>query len=311
MPSIVRAGGLLMKTWIRRSIATAVGIAVLGAAGLALGAYLGDRKSMRRVDVAVAPVAIPADAASVERGRYLYATRGCTDCHGTDGAGRAFIDDGGLYAKAPHISPGPGSVVASYRAEDWVRTIRHGVKPDGRPLFIMPSEDYNRLSDVDLGALIGYLKQMAPAQGGPLVARIPPLVKTLYAAGVIRDAAEKIDHALPPAAPVVEDGSATQGAYVANGCIGCHGPRLSGGKIPGGPPAWPPAANLTPGEGSALARYAGVDAFAAMLRTGKRPDGSAVSPVMPFGSLREMNDTEIKALYAHLKRLAPVAAGNR
>ena len=127
---------------------------MLGAAGLALGAYLGDRKSMRRIDVAVAPVAIPADAASVERGRYLYATRGCTDCHGTDGAGRAFIDDGGLYAKAPHISPGPGSVVASYRAEDWVRTIRHGVKPDGRPLFIMPSEDYNRLSDVDLGALI-------------------------------------------------------------------------------------------------------------------------------------------------------------
>ena len=48
-----------------------------------------------------------------------------------------------------------------------------------------------------------------------------------------------------------------------------------------------------------------------MLHTGKRPDGSAVSPVMPFGSLREMNDTEVKALYAHLKRLAPVAAGNR
>jgi mono/diheme cytochrome c family protein len=300
-----------MKKWIRRTFAAVAGLAVLGVAGVALGAYLGDRKSMRRVDVAVAPVAIPADAASIERGRYLFATRGCTDCHAGNGGGRAFIDDGGLYAKAPNITPGPGNVVASYRAQDWVRTIRHGVKPDGRPLFIMPSEDYNRLTDGDLGALVAYVKQLPPVAGEGLVAKIPPLVKTLYAAGVIRDAAEKIDHRLPPTASVGEDGSAAHGAYVANGCIGCHGAHLSGGRIPGAPPAWPPAANLTPGEGSAMARYASVDQFVAMLRSGKRPDGSAVSGVMPFGSLRELNDTEAKALYAHLKRLAPLAAGNR
>jgi mono/diheme cytochrome c family protein len=300
-----------MKRWIKRTLAGLAGLVVLGAAGLALGAYLGDRKTMRHVEVAVQPVAIPGDEASVEHGRYLYATRGCADCHGPDGGGRAFVNDGGLYVKAPNISPGPGSVVAAYRPQDWVRTVRHGVKPGGRPLFIMPSEDYNRLTDADLGALVAYVKQLAPVAGSGLEARIPPLVKTLYAAGVIRDAAEKIDHALPPSAPVAEDGSAAHGAYVANGCIGCHGERLSGGKIPGAPPAWPAAANLTPGEGSAMARYANADQFVAMLRSGKRPDGTAVSAVMPFSSLREMNDTEAKALYAHLKRLAPVPAGNR
>jgi cytochrome c553 len=94
-------------------------------------------------------------------------------------------------------------------------------------------------------------------------------------------------------------------------CIGCHGERLSGGKIPGGPPDWPAAANLTPGDGSAMTRYASADQFVAMLRSGKRPDGTAVSPVMPFTSLRELNDNDAKALYAHLKRLAPVAAGKR
>jgi hypothetical protein len=73
----------------------------------------------------------------------------------------------------------------------------------------MPSEDYNRLTDADLGALVAYVKRLAPAAGEGLVARIPPLVKTLYAVGVIRDAAEKIDHRLPPSAPVAEDGSAT------------------------------------------------------------------------------------------------------
>jgi len=299
-----------MNKWIKRSLVGVVGLAVLAAAGLATGAYLGDRKSQRQVPVAVTPVSIPTDAASLERGRYLYSTRGCTECHAASGAGRAFINDGkGMFAKAPNISPGPGNVVAQYKPEDWVRTIRHGVKPDGRPLFIMPSEDYSRLTDADLGAMIAYVKQLPPISGEGLVVEVPMLVKTLYAAGVIRDAAEKIDHTLPPAQPVAAGVSPQHGAYVANMCIGCHGAQLSGGKIPGAPPDWPAAANLTSGDGSAMARYASADQFVAMLRNGKRPDGGAISQVMPFESLRELNDTDAQALYLHLKALPPMAMG--
>jgi len=301
-----------MNKWVKRTIVVIVGVVVLGAAGLALGSYLGDRKSQRHIDLDVAAVALPADPASLDRGRYLYTTRGCADCHGADGAGKAFIDDGhGMYAKSPNISTGPGNVVAAYRAQDWVRTIRHGVKPDGRPVFIMPSDDYNRLTDSDLGALIAYVKQLPPASGDGLVTLIPALVKTLYAAGVIRDAAEKIDHTLPPAMPVPAEVSAAHGAYVATMCVGCHGAHLSGGKIPGGPPSWPAAANLTPGEGSAMTRYVNAEQFIAMLKNGKRPDGSEVSKVMPFGSLRELSDVDANALYLHLKSLPPVAMGNR
>jgi mono/diheme cytochrome c family protein len=301
-----------MNKWIKRSLLSLAGVAALSVAGLATGAWLGDRKAQRQVMVTVTPVDIPTDTASLERGRYLYSTRGCTECHGASGAGRAFINDGkGMFAKAPNISTGPGNVVAKYQPEDWVRTIRHGVKPDGRPLFIMPSEDYNRLTDADLGALVAYVKQLAPISGAGLVVEVPMLVKTLYAAGVIRDAAEKIDHTLPPAQPVAASVSPQHGAYVANMCIGCHGARLSGGKIPGGPPDWPAAANLTPGDGSAMARYANADQFVAMLRSGKRPDGGAVSAVMPFESLRELSDTDAQALYLHLKALPPVTAGMR
>jgi mono/diheme cytochrome c family protein len=301
-----------MKRWIKRLALAILGLLVLGSAALALGAYLGERKTQRQIDVAVQAVPIPNDAASLERGRYLFASRGCAECHDAHGGGRAFVDDpGSLYIKAPNISPGPGSVVAAYRPEDWVRTIRHGVKPDGRPVFIMPSEDYNRLTDADLGAIVAYVKQLAPASGGGLDARVPALVKTLYAIGVVKDAAEKIDHRLPPAAPVPAQVSPAHGAYVANMCIGCHGAQLSGGKIPGAPPQWPAAANLTPGEGSAMTHYASADQFVAMLRTGKRPDGSAVSTVMPFSSLRALNDVDAQALYLHLRGLPPVAAGNR
>jgi mono/diheme cytochrome c family protein len=301
-----------MNKWIKRGVFGVVGLAILGAGGLALGSYLGDRKAARRVDVPVAPVAIPTDAAALERGRYLYASRGCADCHGANGGGKAFIDDGGgLFVKAPNISPGPGGVVAGYTPQDWVRIVRHGVKPSGQPAFVMPSEDYNRLSDADLGALVAHVRQLPPASGTRMVARIPPMVKTLYAAGLIRDAAEKIDHTLPPSPPVMEDGSVRHGAYVASMCIGCHGATLAGGKIPGGPPDWPAAANLTPGEGSGMQAYASADQFVAMLRTGKRPDGTEVSGVMPFSSLRELNDADASALYAHLKTLAPLPLGQR
>jgi hypothetical protein len=47
-----------------------------------------------------------------------------------------------------------------------------------------------------------------------------------------------------------------------------------------------------------------------MLRSGKRPDGSAIS-VMPFASLGVLDDTDARALYLHLKALPAVAAGNR
>ncbi|WP_372657847.1 c-type cytochrome [Hydrogenophaga sp.] len=300
-----------MKPWIRRSLAGVLGLAVFGAAGLALGAWLGDRKAQRHIEVAVQAVAIPQDSFSMERGRYLYASRGCIECHGANGAGRTFIDDGSLMVHAPNISSGPNSLVNAYTATDWVRTLRHGIKPDGRPLFVMPSEDYNRLTDTDLGALVAYVRQLPPAEGPGFSARVPALVKALYGVGLIQDAAEKIDHRLPPTPELLADGSELHGAYVANTCIGCHGARLSGGRIPGSPPSWPAAANLTPGDGSAMVHYADAEQFIAMLRSGRRPDGSEVSPVMPFASLRELNEADALALYAHLKRLPPVAAGQR
>ena len=301
-----------MNKWVKRGGFAVLGLIALGASTLVVGTQLGQRKMNRIVSVNVAALTLPTDAASIEHGRYLYMSRGCTECHGVDGAGKDVVNDGkGMHVRAPNITPGPGNVVAKYDVTDWVRTLRHGVKPDGRPAIVMPSEDYARLTDADLGAMVAYLRQMPPASGTAAVLELPPLVKTLYAAGVVHDAAEVIDHTLPPSAPVPVAASAEHGAYVINSCIGCHGAKLSGGKIPGAPPEWPAAANLTPGEGSAMKHYPSAEAFAAMLKTGKRPDGSEVSKVMPFIALKEMNDTDVRAMYLHLKTLPPVAAGNR
>jgi hypothetical protein len=72
-------------------------------------------------------------------------------------------------------------------------------------------------------------------------------------------------------------------------------------------PDWPPAPRLAPGPGSAMARYDTPARFAAMMRSGKRPDGSAVSAVMPFTTLRNLSDTDLDAIYAYLSALAPAA----
>ena len=127
---------------------------------------------------------------------------------------------------------------------------------------------------------------------------------------MVQDAFEKIDHTLPSAQPIPVAVSPAHGSYVANMCIGCHGPGLSGGKIPGGPPDWPAAANITPGELSAMARYPNAASFVNMLRSGKRPDGTEIG-VMPFGSLRELNDVDAQALYAFLGTVPARSAGSR
>ena len=141
---------------------------------------------------------------------------------------------------------------------------------------------------------------LAPTKGEAARFELPLLVKALYAADIVKDAAQRIDHRLPPATPVAEGPTATHRAYVANMCRGCHGEALKGGPIPGAPPDWPPAANLT--AMATYATYDSLDKFRAMLKSGKRPGGEAIK-VMPFPSLGALNDTDVQALYAFLRTL--------
>ncbi len=294
-----------MNKWARRIGWLLLALLCAGSILALAGKTLGERKMARTVAVPPSLLAVRPDHARIEQGRYLFNTRGCADCHGVHGAGKTVIADGAMLVISPNISPGENSVTRHYLAADWVRTVRHGVKPDGRPVMVMPSDDYNRLTDPDMAALLAYLTQLPPMPGHVAVTEFPTAAKALYAVGALKDAAEKIDHSLPPSKPVAAEISPAHGAYVANTCMGCHGPQLAGGKIPGAPPTWPPTANLTPGKGSVMPRYPSAEVFMATLRSGKRPDGSAISEVMPFASLKQMNDTDLRALYAYLKTLPP------
>jgi mono/diheme cytochrome c family protein len=298
-----------MGKWLKRGGIAAAVLVALAAVAVFAGLQLADRRMARQVAVQVKPVTLAGDEAALLRGKYLFASRGCVDCHGAAGTGRVFVDNGSdLRIKGPNITTGSGGVVASYSVEDWVRAIRHGVSPQGRPLMVMPSEDYNRFTDADLAALVAYVKSLPPAQGTPAEVKLPLPALVAYGFGAIQDAAAKIDHSLPPATAVAEGVNLQHGAYVANMCLGCHGEKLAGGKVPGGPPDWPAAANLTPAANSGMAPYADPEAFVKMFKTGMRPDGTKIQ-VMPFESLREMNDTDVRALHLYLKSLPPRRQG--
>jgi cytochrome c553 len=286
----------------------AVALVIIGA-GIAV--YFSSASKLKKTHlVAVRPVAIPTDSAALARGRHIAETRGCIDCHGSDYAGAKVIDDpamGRLYGS--NLTKGKGGKTVSFKDEDWVRAIRHGVASDGRGLVLMPSAEYAHFTDQDLGSVIAFLKTVPAVDRDSVLLAPGPVTRVLLATNKLKLAADEIDHVNLRPPTVMPGVTLDYGRYLSVGCTGCHGANFSGGKIDIGPPSWPHAANLTPHESGRLAKWSETE-FLAALRTGKRPDGSEINPVMPraFGN---MDDTELKALWMYFKTLPPMKTGAR
>jgi mono/diheme cytochrome c family protein len=267
-----------------------------------------ERRARARFDVPEHPFTAPAgDAAAVARGRRLATVRGCAGCHGFGLAGRVELDDPLVGRLAgPNLTRGGRG--AELTDADWERAVRHGVRRDGTPLFVMPAGEHNGMSDEDLGAIVAYARSLpgrpdAPGPSGP-----GPVLRALQASGQVNVySAAEIDHRRPHPARVAAEPTVAYGAYLATMCAGCHGQRFGGGKIPGAPPDWKPAANLTP---AGIGHYTEADFFRA-LRGGRRPGGAPIDSAMPVRLTREMTDVELRAVYAYLRTLPPRPYGSR
>ena len=122
--------------------------------------------------------------------------------------------------------------------DDWVRAIRYGVGRDGRALF-MPADDFNFLTEADLAAVIAYAKSRPPADNVLPEREFRLLGRILMVAGKLPPPpAAMIDLSAPFQAEVPRGVTAEYGRYLTQtgGCMGCHGPGLSGGPVPGVPP---------------------------------------------------------------------------
>ncbi len=268
---------------------------------------LSERRLHARFDVPEHRLVVPTDSATIARGAHVATVRGCTDCHGAGFRGNVLIDDPaiGLLAGPNLTSGGRGAELTD---ADWELAVRHALRRDGSPLLVMPGNEFNTLSDEDLAAIVAYARSL-PAQEKPAPAvKVGPVIRAMFVAGQVGLVpAEKVDHAQPHAARVVPEPTAAFGRYMAVGCEGCHNPSFTGGKVPGTPPDWKPAANITP-EG--IGHWSEAD-FVTALRTGKRPDGSAIDPQMPWKMTAQMTDVELRALYAYLRTLPAKPYGQR
>jgi mono/diheme cytochrome c family protein len=298
--------------WLKLVLGVVGGLVVLLIVAVVALYAISSREINKTYSINPPEIAIPTDSASLERGKHLATAIGkCGDCHGDDLSGKTFLEDkalGNIYGA--NLTVGKGGIGSRYSDADFVRTIRFGVKPNGQSLIFMPTRDYAEFSDEDLGALIAYLRSIPPVDKemkqsslGPLgrflliAKQVPEILPTRF---VSQDVAPK---------PAVQPGVTVEyGKYLANtgGCTGCHGPTLAGGPVPGAPPEWPPAANLTP---SGIAGSWTEEDFFRALREGLRPDKTVISAIMPWKYTRLMTDDEIRAVWLYLKSVPPAPTG--
>jgi mono/diheme cytochrome c family protein len=291
--------------WLGRVGAVLLAFVLLGAAGV-YGAS--ERRIRARFSVPDHSIAVSEDAAIVARGEHIATVRGCVECHGAGFVGNTIVDQPIIGRLAgPNLTLGGRG--AELEPRDWERAVRHGVRRDGKPLLFMPANEFATLTDEDLGAIIAYARSVPNVRREAPTTYAGPLLRAMYVADKVDILpAETIDHARPHEKRLVAEPTVRYGQYMATGCTGCHGDGFSGGKIPGAPPEWGPAANITP---AGIGRWS-ADDFARALRTGRRPDGSVIdSTNMPIRLLRQMTDVEISALYTYLRTLPPREYGNR
>ncbi len=289
-----------MASKIVRRLGIIVGVLVLLIALTGASMYvMSGRALSRKYPVAAESLTIPTDFNTIERGKHLVTGRlVCVDCHANDLGGRVVID-GMPFARIVASNLTGGGVGARYTDADWVRALRHGVRPDSTSLIFMPSDVFTHLSAADLTAVIAYIKSVPPVTRQLPSTELGPVGRMLVAtnkAPLVM--ARLIDHEAPiPAMP--QEGETTEyGGYLvaSGGCYVCHGAALSGGKFAGSPDD-PPGTNITPTGIGSWTR----DDFLRAFRTGKRPNGTAINPFMPWPTMGKMTDTELGAIYSFLK----------
>lgn len=242
--------------------------------------------------------AAPGDAESLARGEHWSKILGCRHCHGENLGGQVFVDIPPFRAVAQNLTSGEGGVGSAYDIADWDRSIRHGVKPDGRAVHpIMPSGVFHALSDEDAADLIAHLRSVPPVDNAlPETAYKVPLY---IVAGLGQfDAAVQVTPAGAPREPAPERGAtAAYGRYLSElSCVECHAEDLRGGPHPD--PSGPFAVSLEPAASWNLQR------FADALQRGVASDGHQMDgDYMPWVSFQHMTGDEVLALHRHLKEV--------
>ena len=228
----------------------------------------------------------------------------CPLCHSPDGkaplVGQDFSKGGPPVGTLYGANLTPAGEIKDWSDGEIIRAIREGVHKTGRSLIIMPSEVFRHLSDVDVQAIVAYLRSQPAVEPNT-----PPTKLNVIGAFFIGAGLPLISAQPPITQPIVapaEGVSADYGRYLVSilGCGLCHGENLRGRKSGGlGPPAGP---NLT----LILGPWS-VEDFIHTLRTGVDPYHHPLAEGMPWKEISTFaSDDDLKAMYTYLHGLTPM-----
>ena len=116
-----------------------------------------------------------------------------------------------------------------------------------------------------------------------------------------------------------QDELVARGDYLVNGivaCGNCHTPRnadatavpdmrLAGSFVTDEPAFTAYAPNITQDQETGIGAWSDQEIMRA-IREGVRPDGRIIGPPMPIPSYREMSDSDVQAIVAYLRTVAPI-----
>lgn len=263
--------------------------------------FLFHQHASKKYSVTVRNIPIPDDPATIEEGRHLYGIKGCGECHGADLRGKIVVDDPAIGRIAGgNITYGTGGLPESYDNEDWLKALRHGLSTSNKPLLLMPSEEFTRMDDHDIAAIIAFCRAQPKIDAPSIPIRVGPVGKILSVMGKIPlFPAEKIDHLRGQPAQVAKTAAKEYGQYLAVSCTGCHKPALTGGDNP--VPGATPVANIT--STGHVGKWS-CNEFITTLRTGRTPEGKQLQVKdMPWNMTAQYTDEELTALYLYLRSL--------
>lgn len=197
--------------WIVRGL-----IALVAVLLVALAVIYGGSEWMMRKSYAAPLAQIAADRtpAGIAEGARIASTLGCRGCHGSTGNGVLLADiPGVIHAATPALAP----AVAHYSDAELARLIHHGIKRDGRGVYLMPIDGHARIADEDVARIMGWLRTLKPSPADRIDAlSFGPMGRFAILTGGIRH--EVIE---PPMAPAKRP--ADRGRYIADTvCAGCH-----------------------------------------------------------------------------------------
>ena len=284
--------------WVGIVLGSLVGlILVAGVTMYAIGNY----RLNKNYSFPPSNLVIPTDEASIAYGRHRVETL-CADCHDTDlgGVDNWFSMDPLGIIDSANLTSGEGGVGSTFTDEDYVMALRHGINPQGKPIFMPAVVSTSHLSDQDLASIIAYIKTLPPVDHKTNGVQFKPLAKILIAAGVFgKLPVEEVDHEVSVAAP--EAGvNVAYGEYLVNinECRTCHGQNLTGGKHPD-PNVTVKVPNITPGGEPGFWTE---EQFFTTIRTGVAPSGHQLDPIiMPWSTYKLMTDDELKAIWLYLQ----------